>query len=327
MYYLLRRIGYAIPVLIGVNLITFILFFMVNSPDDMARMQIGGKYTSKVAIQNWKVQNGYNYPYFYNEKLPGIDSVTHTLFYKKSMSLFTFQFGLSNQGRDISQDIFVRMRPSLALAIPTLVFGLTINILVALFTALFQNSFFDRAVRLACIALISISSLFFIFLGQLLVGKIFQWVPISGYQSGLSAFKFLLLPMLIGILASMGSGIRWYRTIFLEEMGRDYVRTAQSKGLSDFTILIRHVLENGLIPILTGVVVIIPSLFLGSLIMESFFGIPGLGSYTLDAIQQQDFEIVRVMVFLGTLFYILGLLLTDLSYLWVDPRVRLGDAS
>lgn len=327
MYYLLKRILYAIPVLIGVNLITFLLFFMVNSPNDMARSQLGSKYTSETAIVNWKIQHGYNYPFFYNDHKSGIQTVTDTLFYQKSMSLFTFNFGLSNQGRDISQDIFVRMRPSLALAIPTLVISLTLNILIALFIALFKNSFFDKTVRLTCIILISISSLFFILSGQLLVGKIFQWVPISGYQPGLSAFKFLLLPIMIGTIGSMGYGIRWYRTIFLEEMGRDYVRTAQAKGLSDFSILIHHVLENGLIPILTGVVVIIPTLFLGSLIMESFFGIPGLGSYTLDAIQQQDFEIVRVMVFLGTLFYILGLLLTDLSYIWVDPRVRLGESA
>ncbi|HYY17078.1 MAG TPA: ABC transporter permease, partial [Gammaproteobacteria bacterium] len=117
---------------------------------------------------------------------------------------------------------------------------------------------------------------------------------------------------------------RWYRTIFLEEMGKDYVRTARAKGLSERLVLYKHVLKNALIPILTGVVVILPLLFTGSLIMESFFGIPGLGSYTIDAINSQDFAIVRAMVFLGSLLYILGLLLTDLSYTLVDPRVRLG---
>jgi peptide/nickel transport system permease protein len=106
-------------------------------------------------------------------------------------------------------------------------------------------------------------------------------------------------------------------------MSRDYVRTARAKGLAEGTVLFRHVLKNAMIPILTGVVVVIPLLFLGSLLSESFFGIPGLGSYTIDAIQAQDFAVVRAMVFIGSVLYIAGLLLTDISYTLVDPRVRL----
>ena len=120
----------------------------------------------------------------------------------------------------------------------------------------------------------------------------------------------------------LGAGARLYRTLFLEEMAKDYVRTARAKGLAERVVLFRHVLKNALIPILTGVVVVIPSLFLGSLITESFFGIPGLGSYTIDAIQAQDFAVVRAMVFIGSVLYIVGLVLTDLSYTLVDPRVR-----
>ncbi|HLF67661.1 MAG TPA: ABC transporter permease, partial [Gammaproteobacteria bacterium] len=140
---------------------------------------------------------------------------------------------------------------------------------------------------------------------------------------GLSAIKFLALPVLVSVIAGIGSGVRWYRTLFLEEITKDYVRTARAKGLSDLAILFKHVLKNAMIPILTGVVVLIPSLFLGSLLLESFFAIPGLGSYTIDAIRAQDFAIVRSMVFLGSVLYILGLLLTDISYTLVDPRVRL----
>jgi peptide/nickel transport system permease protein len=125
------------------------------------------------------------------------------------------------------------------------------------------------------------------------------------------------------VVAGIGTGARWYRTLFLEEIGKDYVRTARAKGLRESTVLFRHVLKNGMIPILTGAVVVIPSLFLGSLLMESFFGIPGLGSYTIDAIQSQDFSVVRSMVFLGAVLYIVGLIATDISYTWVDPRVRL----
>ncbi len=156
-----------------------------------------------------------------------------------------------------------------------------------------------------------------------MVGKLLMLVPISGYDEGFSAVKFVILPIAVGVISGLGNGIRWYRTIFLEEVNKEYVRTARSKGLSELGIMYKHVLRNALIPILTGVVVLLPSLFLGSLITEAFFGIPGLGSYTIEAIQSQDFAIVRSMVFLGSVLYIIGLILTDLSYTIVDPRVRL----
>jgi peptide/nickel transport system permease protein len=170
--------------------------------------------------------------------------------------------------------------------------------------------------------MMSISSLFYIIGGQWLISKIWHLVPISGYGGGLDAPRFLALPVVLGVIGGIGSSTRWYRTIFLEEISRDYVRTARAKGVSELTVLFRHVLKNAMIPILTGVVVVIPLLFMGSLIIESFFGIPGLGSYTIDAIQAQDFAVVRAMVFIGSVLYIVGLILTDLSYTLVDPRVR-----
>jgi len=155
-------------------------------------------------------------------------------------------------------------------------------------------------------------------------------VPISGYAGGVDAWKFLILPVVIGVVSGIGASTRWYRTMFLEEIAKDYVRTARAKGLSEVVVLFRHVLRNALIPILTGVVVVIPLgvvvviplLFMGSLLSESFFGIPGLGSYTIDAINAQDFAVVRAMVFIGSVLYIVGLILTDLSYTLVDPRIR-----
>jgi peptide/nickel transport system permease protein len=170
--------------------------------------------------------------------------------------------------------------------------------------------------------MMSISTLFYIIGGQYVASKLWHLVPISGYAGGLDAAKFLVLPVLIGVLGGIGAGSRWYRTLFLEEMSRDYVRTARAKGLAESAVLFRHVLKNAMIPILTGVVVVIPLLFMGSLLTESFFGIPGLGSYTIDAIQAQDFAVVRSMVFIGSVLYIVGLLLTDLSYTVVDPRIR-----
>jgi len=322
--YILRRIFYAIPILIGVNLITFTLFFVVNSPDDMARMHLGQKHVTPEAIQQWKIKAGYDEPLFYDNKASGLQKFSDTLFVKKSLNLFTFHFGRSSEGRDIGHDISQRMWPSLALAIPTLIIGLAVNITFALLIALFRGSFFDRFSMMLCVIMMSVSGLFYIIVGQFLLAKLLNIVPISGYHSGLSAIKFLILPVIVGMIGGIGAGVRWYRTIFLEEMNRDYVRTARAKGLSEIAVLFKHILKNALIPILTGIVVIIPTLFMGSLIMESFFGIPGLGSYTIDAIQQQDFDIVRVMVFLGTVFYIIGLILTDISYTLVDPRVRLN---
>jgi peptide/nickel transport system permease protein len=323
--YIIRRFLYAIPLLLGVNLLTFVLFFVVNSPDDMARMQLGQKHVTAAAITNWKQQHGYDLPLLWNDKATNVqEKVTETIFYQKSVGLMLFRFGVSDGGRNIGADIKERAWPSLALALPSLVLGLLANIGFALLLVLFRGSRYEQAGIVLCVVLMSISSLFYIIGGQFAVGKVLKLVPISGYDDGLAAFRFLLLPVLIGVFSGLGSGVRWYRTLVLEEVGKDYVRTARAKGLSESQTLFRHVLGNAMLPILTGVVVVLPLLFMGSLMMESFFSIPGLGSYTIDAINNQDFAIVRAMVFLGSALYVLGLLLTDISYTLVDPRVRLS---
>lgn len=321
--YILRRLLYTLPILIGVNLITFILFFVVNSPDDMARMQLGAKRVTPEAIAAWKAERGYDRPLLFNRQAEGLERLTRTIFFDKSVRLFVFDFGNSDAGRDILHDIGQRMWPSLAVAVPVLLVGLLVNISLALFLVLFRGSVFDLAGVVLLVAMLSISGLFYIIGGQYLLGKLLRLAPISGYDQGLEAWKFLMLPVLIGVLGGIGSGARLYRTLFLEEAQKDYVRTARAKGLGERLVLFRHILRNALIPILTGVVVVLPLLFMGSLLTEAFFGIPGLGSYTLDAINNQDFAIVRVMVFLGSVLYILGLMLTDISYTMVDPRVRL----
>jgi len=237
--------------------------------------------------------------------------------------LFVFDFGSSDDGRDIGYDIAQRMWPSLAIAVPVLLVGLAVNISLALFIVLFRATYVDLGSVVVLVAMMSISGLFYIIGGQFLLSKLFHLVPISGYDTGIHAWKFLILPVIVGVIGGIGAGTRWYRTLFLEEVSKDYVRTARAKGLGERRVLFRHVLGNAMIPILTGVVVVLPLLFMGSLITESFFGIPGLGSYTIDAINNQDFAIVRAMVFLGAVLYILGLILTDISYTLVDPRVRL----
>ena len=321
--YLIRRVLYAIPILIGVNAITFALFFMVNTPDDMARMHLGAKYENQQAIDAWKQQRGYDKPLLWNSEAEGVNKFTKTIFTEKSLALFAFEFGAADDGRDIGQDIKTRMWPSLAIAVPVFVIGLMVNITFAMLMVFFRATYVDLSGVVLCVIIMSISGLFYIIGGQFVVGKVMQLVPISGYSDGLSGFKFIILPVAIGIVSGIGAGSRWYRTLFLEEISKDYVQTARAKGLSELQVLFKHVLKNAMIPILTGAVVVLPTLFMGSLILESFFGIPGLGSYTIDAIHAQDFAIVRAMVFLGSVLYIIGLMLTDLSYTFVDPRVRL----
>ncbi|MDG1688449.1 MAG: ABC transporter permease [Gammaproteobacteria bacterium] len=324
--YIVRRVLYAFPILIGVNALTFALFFMVNTPDDIARMHLGNKHITQSSLDSWKEARGYDKPLLWaSEQEVVVDKATETIFFQKSLSLFVFDFGQADDGRDIVQDIKTRMWPSLAIAVPTLIIGLMVNITFALLMVFFRASYVDLGGVILCVIIMSISSLFYIIGGQLLVGKMMQLVPISGYGEGLSAIRFVILPVLIGVVAGIGGGARWYRTLFLEEASKDYVRTARAKGFSELQVLFKHVLKNAMIPILTGVVVVLPTLFMGSLIIESFFGIPGLGSYTIDAIQAQDFAIVRAMVFLGSVLYIIGLVLTDLSYTLVDPRVSMDN--
>jgi len=325
--YIVKRALYAIPILIGVNILTFALFFVVNKPDDMARMQLGMKHVQQADIEKWKKAHGYNYPLFYNSSPDGGGHYTETIFFQKSVKLFLFDFGNADDGRNIGHDISQRMWPSLAIAIPIFIIGLLSNITFALIIAFFRATYVDYMGVVICVVLMSVSTLFYIIGGQFLVSKLLHLVPISGFSADINtAGKFIILPVIVGVIGGIGSGTRWYRTIFLEEINKDYVRTARAKGLAERVVLFRHVLKNALVPILTGVVVVIPLLFMGSLILESFFGIPGLGSYTIDAIRSQDFAIVRAMVFLGSVLYIVGLLLTDISYTVVDPRIRLGAA-
>ena len=320
--YIIRRLLYGVTVLVGVNILTFVLFFAVNTPDDMARLAIGGQRVDTEAIEKWKADRGYDKPLFYNGAQSGTATLTDTVFYERSLPLLRFDFGFSDSGRDISYEIRQRMGPSLALALPSFVLGLLASVSFALLLVFFRATRLDFAGVVLCVVMLSISGLFYIIAGQWLFAKILRWVPYSGFIDGWDSLRFLILPVMVAVISGLGSEARFYRTLFLEEIGKDYVRTARAKGLSERIVLFRHVLRNASLPILTGTVSAIPLLFMGSLIAESFFGIPGLGSYTIDAINAQDFSVVRAMVFLGSALYIVGLLLADISYTLVDPRVR-----
>jgi peptide/nickel transport system permease protein len=324
--YFVRRVAYGVLILIGVNLFTFFLFFNVNTPDDMARLNIGGKRVTQEQIDKWKSERGYDKPLYWNPAARGGDKLTETVLWERSISLFALDFGRSDSARsvDIGHEIRTRMWVSLQLAVPLFVLQVIASTAFALLLVFFRNTRIDVWGVVLCVLLLSISSLFYIIVGQFFFSRLLHLVPISGYAGGLDAVKFLILPIFLSLLSRLGSEARLYRAMFLEEIGKDYVRTARAKGLPESLILFRHVLKNALIPIITSAGSYLPYVFLGSLVFESFFGIPGLGAFVIEAIGGQDFAIVRSMVFLGALLYIVSYIAIDLAYTWVDPRVRLA---
>ncbi|HEY6134263.1 MAG TPA: ABC transporter permease [Rubrivivax sp.] len=324
--YIVRRIGYGVLILLGVNLATFFLFFTVNTPDDMARLNIGGKRVTQEQVVKWKVERGYDKPLYWNGAQHGSAQLTETIFWERSVSLFTLDFGRadSESAGDIGHQVRTRMVASLQLALPLFVLQVIASTLFALMLVMFRNTRLDFWGVVLCVLMLSISSLFYIIVGQFVFSKVLRLAPISGYAPGLDAVKFLLLPIGLSLLARLGGEARLYRAMFLEETNKDYVRTARAKGLSEQWVLLRHVLRNALIPIITSAGSYLPYVFLGSLVFESFFGIPGLGAYVIDAISAQDFAIVRTMVFLGSVLYIATYIAIDIAYTWADPRVRLA---
>ena len=315
--YVIRRLLYGVGVVIGVLFLLFILFFTVTKPDDIARRALGEKAPPEV-IEQWKVNHGYDRPLW-----PWQDWDDNLLFdhYRR---MLTFDFGLSDaDDSPIIDRIVSGMGPSLALTVPLLILGLSVAIPLALLVAFFRETYIDRMGVFLCVLAMSVSMLLYIIGAQFLIGKILRWYPISGFDPNLLMLpRFLALPIIVGLLGGVGGDVRFYRTVFLEESGRDFVRTARAKGASESRIMTRHILRNALIPILTNVVLAIPFLFTGALLLEAFFGIPGLGSITVDAIAANDFATLRTMVFIGSLLFIIGQIATDLSYGFVDPRVR-----
>ena len=324
--FILRRIAYGVLVLLGVNLLTFVLFFTINTPDDMARLNLGGKRVTQVAIEKWKAERGYDKPLYLNPQRSGADQLTDTIFWDRSVSLFALEFGRadSESAGDIGHEVASRMGVSLQMALPLFVLQVFASTAFALLLVMLRNSRLDFWGVVSCVLMLSISSLFYIIVGQYLFSRVLKLAPISGYAPGWDAVKFLLLPIGLSLIARLGGEARLYRAMFLEEIGKDYVRTARAKGLSEQWVLYRHVLRNALIPIITSAGNYLPYVFLGSLVFESFFGLPGLGAYVIEAISKQDFAVVRSMVFVGSLLYIATFALIDIAYTWVDPRVRLS---
>lgn len=315
--YVLRRLGYGVGVVLGVLFLLFLLFFAVTDPDDIARKALGEKVPPAV-IEQWKQNHGYDRPLW-----PWQDFEENLLF-EHYRRMLTFDFGLSDaDDSPIVDRLRSGMLPSLALTVPLLILGLGASIPLSLLVAFFRETYIDRMGIFLCVLAMSVSMLLYIIGAQFLIGKVLRWFPISGFDPDLLLLpRFLALPLLVGVLGGIGADVRFYRTAFIEESTRDFVRTARAKGASEARIMTRHVLRNALIPILTQVVLAIPFLFMGSLLLESFFGIPGLGGITVDAIQANDFSTLRTMVFIGSLLFVVGQIATDISYGLVDPRVR-----
>jgi peptide/nickel transport system permease protein len=324
--YIVRRALYGVLILVGVNLATFFLFFTVNTPDDMARLNIGGKRVTQELIVKWKAERGYDKPLYWNEARPGSEKLTETIFWERSVSLFKLDFGRadSESAGDIGSEVARRMWVSIQLALPIFVLQIIASVSFALVLVMFRHTRLDLVGVVFCVVMLSISALFYIIVGQFLFARVLKLVPISGYAGGLDLIRFLALPVILSALARLGTEARLYRAMFLEEIGKDYVRTARAKGMSERIVMFRHVLRNAMIPIITSAGGYLPYVFMGSLVFESFFGIPGLGAYVIEAIGKQDFAIVRSMVFVGSLLYIASYILIDIAYTWVDPRVRLS---
>jgi peptide/nickel transport system permease protein len=318
--YLVRRLAWGVVTVLGVLLFLFVLFFTLATPDDIARKAVGEKAPQAV-LDQWKLNHGYDKPRFWNPESPG-----DTMIAEHFRRMLTFDFGNSDaDDTPIGARLLSGAGPSLAFTLPLFVAGLVLGITLSLFVAFFRDTYIDRAGTVLAVLAMSVSMLLYIIGVQFLLGKLLRWFPISGFDpSPLVIARFLALPVIVGLCAELGGDLRFFRTVFVEETSKDYVRTARAKGCGEGRIMGRHVLRNSLIPILTNVVVAIPFLFTGSLLLESFFGIPGLGSMTVDAINANDFATLRVMVYIGSLLFIAGQIATDVSYTLADPRVRLG---
>ena len=315
----MRRLLWACGTVAGVLGFLFVLFFLYATPEDMARRALGEKAPPE-AISTWITNHGYDHPLVWNPEAPG-----RTLLVEHFRRSLSFDFGRSDaDGTPIRQRLREGVGPSLALTLPLFVIGLIFSIALALLVATLRDSALDRTVAVGCVLAMSLSTLLYIIGGQWLFGQVLRWFPVSGFDSDPEVlWRFVALPVVVGVLASFGEHTRFYRTLFVEETSRDYVRTARAKGCSDLRVMSGHVLPNALIPIVTHVVVAIPFLFTGSILLESFFGIPGLGSMTVEAIHGNDFATLRAMVFLGSLLFIAAQIATDVIYTLVDPRVRL----
>lgn len=306
--YVLRRVLEVIPTTFGILLLTFVLFNVVGgSPAE----SVLGKNATAESIAAFNAKYGYDKPLIFAADSQFVRFIT---------SLMKGDFGYSVDLKEPVADVLLRgVGPSLSLTLPIFVGATISGLLFALMAAAWRGKFVDKTILVVSTILMSVNYVVWVLAGQFLLSFKAGLFPIWGYNG----WFYLALPVLIGIVCALGIDVRFYRTAILDEIYKPYVLTARAKGLSRATILLKHVLRNALIPIVTYISLAIPYLFTGSLLLESFFGIPGLGSVSLNAIQSSDMAVVRTVVALGALLYQFINLLTDLAYAALDPRVRM----
>ncbi len=307
--FLVRRILGSIPIIFGVALVVFILFNIVGG--DPALMMVGKHATAQ---QIADIRREY-----------GLDQPLYVQFFHYLKDIITFDFGRSYATRQkISDMILNGIGPSLSLTLPAFFITTVISVILGLLVSYFRGGIIDRVAVILCVIGMSIPSLGYILFGQYYLAYELRMFPISGYDYSFPGrFEYLVLPMILWLLLSVGYDVRFYRTAMLEETTQDYVRTARAKGLSEPRVFFKHVLKNSMVPIVTNVVLEIPLLILGSFLFETFFGIPGLGSITIDALHNSDLPVIKSMAFVMSLLLIFGNIITDIVYALVDPRVKL----
>jgi peptide/nickel transport system permease protein len=305
--FLLRRLAHAGTILFGITLVIFALFHWIGGNPVYRMLE---RSATPEEIERLTRQLGLDLPLWQQ-------------YFVYLRDLVQLDFGRSWETRQrVSEMIWDGIGPSLSLAIPAFFLATIAAVTVALISALYHNRWPDRALVTLSVAGMSLSVLAFIIGAQYLFAFKLGWFPISGWEPGLQGIPFLALPVLIWVAASLGSAVRYYRAVFIEEMRKEYVVTARAKGLAWPRIMTRHVLPNAMIPILTHLVIEIPMLFTGALLLENFFGIPGLGNMSINAINASDFPVIKAVVFVGAVIYIGANILGDILYAVVDPRVR-----
>jgi peptide/nickel transport system permease protein len=307
--YIVRRLWQMIPTLLGVVLLIFFLFNWVGG--DPAQV-LAGKISNQEQIDNIRKQLGVDQPYW------------------RQLLIFCQQIVSGDFGRswstneEVSRIFATRIGPTLTIMFPILLLETTLGIFFALGVAYVRGSLTDRAIMIVCTFAMSISFLVYIILGQWLFGFLLGWFPVQGWSE--SYWKNLVvyapLPVFLALLVSIAPTLRLYRSFFLDEINQDYVRTARAKGLSETTVMFKHVMRNAMIPILTNVAIALPSLMIGSFLLEKFFSIPGLGREVITAVERSDFPVIKAITVYLAVFTMFLNLLVDVLYKWVDPRVE-----
>jgi len=306
--YIIRRMLYTIPIVFGVLMLTFVLFTVVGG--DIS-FEIAGKNASPETIQEIREEYGFNKPLFL---------AWDSQFVRHFKSALTFDFGRALDREPVIDKIKRGVGPSLGLTVPIFFGEIIISVTIALFVAFLRGTVWDIAAVILCVAGMSIPYLSFILFGQYFFAYKLGLFPVF-FSPDLSIPQYVALPVIIGIVTGLGSNVRFYRTVMLDEIRSDYVRTAFAKGLDARRVLFKHVLKNAMIPILTQVVLAIPFLFLGSLLLERFFGIPGVGYLMIEAIGARDYFVINAMTYISAILFVIFNLITDVCYALVDPRI------